>query len=43
MTEWHNENTYNPSCTHFDIYLGACGYPENDLKACRMVNCPKEE
>ncbi|MDD4378024.1 MAG: hypothetical protein PHH48_07805 [Eubacteriales bacterium] len=37
-----NENTYNPECSDFDIYLGCCSLKGNDLKACRKENCPKE-
>jgi len=37
-----NENTYNPTCKHFDSQLGCCAHPGNDWKVCREVNCPKE-
>jgi putative transposase len=39
MTDWKNENTHNPSCAHFDTYLG-CGQIVKKELSGRIHSCP---
>ncbi len=34
---------YEPSCIHYDTYLGVCGHPEGRWMACRKIICPKKK
>jgi hypothetical protein len=43
MTETLDLTTYNPSCLHYDDYLGVCGHPEGRLMACRERRCPLDK